>query len=186
MRGTKGIRVVCILAALALPITIAADAASAAPGTSMAAKKTCKKKHSAKKKCKKNRKSNATRSPVIRATLRWGNGGADNVDMDLFVFDAEGNIAGDGSDAIPLSSITSDVSGPAGFETFTDSLFSSQAARDLSFGVCYSAGLPARTDFNLTYVTADGVIHGDSQSPDTTTRFDYPGGAPIPAGFCSR
>jgi hypothetical protein len=106
--------------------------------------------------------------------------------MDLFVFDAEGNRAGDGSNTIPLSSITSDVSGPAGFETFTDSLFTPQAARDLSFGVCYSAGVPAHTDFTLTYVTADGVIHGDSQSPETTTRFVYPGGAPIPSGFCSR
>jgi hypothetical protein len=184
MRGNKGIRAACILAALALAVTIAD--AGAASGASVAAKKKCTRKHSSKKKCKKKRKLDATPSPVIRATLTWGNGGADNVDMDLFVFDAEGNSAGDGSDTIPLSSITPDVSGPAGFERFTDSLFSPQAARDLSFGVCYSAGLPAHTDFTLTYVTADGVVHGDSQSPETTTRFDYPGGAPIPRGFCSR
>jgi hypothetical protein len=78
------------------------------------------------------------------------------------------------------------VTGSAGFETFTDSLFTPQSACDLSFGVCYAAGAPVRTDFTLTYVTADGVVHGDSQSVGQTVRFDYPGGAAIPAGFCLR
>jgi hypothetical protein len=180
MRRNKGILAACIAAALALAIMIAGTA-TAAPGASVAAKKKCKKKHSAKKKCKKKRKSNAPRSPVIRATLTWSNGGADDVDMDLFVFDGNGGVAGEGSDTIPLSSIT-----PAGFETFTDGLFTPQSARDLSFGVCYSARTPVHTDFTLTYVTADGVIHGDSQSPGQSTRYDYPGGVAIPSGFCSR
>jgi hypothetical protein len=185
MRGNKGILAACIVAALAFAITIAGTA-TAAPGASVAAKKKCKRKHAAKKKCKKKRRSDATRSPVIRATLSWSNGGADDVDMDLFVFDGNGGMAGDGSNTIPLSSITPDFSGPAGSETFTDSLFTPQSARDLSFGVCYSAGAPVRTDFTLTYVTADGVVHGDSQSPGHTARFEYPGGAAIPSGFCMR
>ncbi len=185
MRAKKGIFVACIVAALAFAITIAGTA-TAAPGASKAAKR-CKKKHSTKKrkKCRK-RRADAMRSPVIRATLTWSNGGADDVDMDLFVFDGNGGMAGDGSNTIPLSSITPDFAGPSGSETFTDSLFTPQAARDLSFGVCYSAGAPVHTDFTLTYVTADGAIHGDSQSPGKTARFDYPGGVAIPSGFCSR
>jgi hypothetical protein len=186
MRRRKGILAVCTCAAFVLAIALAAEAATAAPEAAMAAKKKCKKRHAAKMKCKKKRKSNAMRSPVIRATLMWSNGGADDVDMDLFVFDGNGGIAGDGSDTIPLSSITSDASGPAGFETFTDGLFTPQAVRDLSFGVCYSARAPVHTDFSLTYVTADGAVHGDSQSPVKTARYDYPGGIPIPTGFCSR
>lgn len=120
MRRNKGILAACMVAALALAIAIAGTA-TAAPGASKAAKK-CKKRRSTKKKCKK-RKADARRSPVIRATLAWSDGGADDVDMDLFVFDADGNRAGNGSNTIPLSSITPDFSGPAGSETFTDSLF---------------------------------------------------------------
>jgi hypothetical protein len=185
MRGNKGILAACACAALVLAITIDSGAATAAPATSMAAKKKCKKRHSAKKrKCKRKRRSDATRSPVIRATLTWSNGGSDDVDMDLFVFDGNGNVAGNGSNGIPLTSITPDVTGPAGSETFTDSLFTPQAARDLSFGVCYSVGGSVHTPFTLTYVTADGVVHGDSQNPGGAFHFDYPGGASIPAGYC--
>jgi hypothetical protein len=180
MRGKKG-----TLAAFALAITTAAGAATAAPGASVAAKKKCKKRHSAKSKCKKKRrKSDVTRSPVIRATLMWSNGGADDADMDLFVFDGNGGVAGNGSNTIPLSSITPDFSGPAGSETFTDGLFTPQAARDLSFGVCYTVGGSVHTPFTITYVTADGVVHGDTQNPGSSFHYDYPGGAPIPSNYC--
>ncbi len=47
-------------------------------------------------------------------------------------------------------------------------------------------GGSVHTDFTLTYVTADLVVHGDSQSPGRTARFEYLGGVPIPAGFCTR
>jgi hypothetical protein len=39
-------------------------------------------------------------------------------------------------------------------------------------------------NFTITYVTADGAIHGDSQSPASSSHFDYPGGAPIPSNYC--
>jgi hypothetical protein len=182
MRRNWGILAACIVAALALAITIAGTA-TAAPGASKAAKK-CKKRHSTKKKKCNKRRADARPSPVIRATLTWSNGGADDVDMDLFVFDADGNRAGNGSNTIPLTSMTPDFSGPAGNETFTDSLFTPQAARDLSFGVCYTVGGSVHTPFTLTYVTADGVVHGDSQNPGSSFHYDYPGGAPIPAGYC--
>jgi len=172
----------CIVVALAVGITVAAGPASAAPGASKAAKR-CKAKHSARKRCKR-RKADAPRSPVIRATLTWSNGGADDVDVDLFAFDSNGGRAGNGSNTIPLSSISPDVSGPAGSETFTDGLFTPQAARDLSFGVCYTVGGSVHTPFTITYVTADGVVHGDSENPGSSFHYDYPGGAPIPSGYC--
>jgi hypothetical protein len=188
----KGLIGLLVLAIFATTITVSASALASAPdGTAVAAKKKCKKRHSAKwhsakKKCKrKKRATDAPRVPVVRATLTWSNGGADDVDMDLFVFDANGNIAGNGSNTIPLSSITGDVSGRAGSETFTDGLFTPQAARDLSFGVCYEVGGSVHTQFTLTYVTADGVIHGDSQNPGSSFHFDYPGGAPIPSNYCA-
>ena len=183
MRGKRGMLALAVVGALSLMLVTSAASASASPSAAASAKKKCRKGHH-KKKCKRKRKADAPRSPVIRATLTWSNGGADDVDMDLFVFDPIGGQAGNGSNTIPLSSLTPDVSGPAGSETFTDSLFTPQAARDLSFGVCYSVGGSVHTDFRITYVTADGVVHGDTQNPGSAFHYEYPGGAPIPSGYC--
>jgi hypothetical protein len=179
-RGLIGLMILAIFA-----LTIGTESATAsAPGGAVAAKKKCKKPHFAKKKCaRKKRKADAPNSPVIRATLSWGIGASD-ADVDLYAFDADGGQAGNGSNTIPLSSFSGDVSGSAGSETFTDALFTPQAARDLSFGVCYSAGGSVHPTFTITYLTADGVIHGDTQSPGSSSHFDYPGGAPIPSGYC--
>jgi hypothetical protein len=176
-----------ILAALvgALVLAVITAGASASPGATASAKKKCSKRHGAKRKCRKRkRRADANRSPVVRATLTWSNGGSDDVDMDLFVFDSNGGRAGDGSNTIPLTTLSADVTGPNGSETFTDSLFTAQAARDLSFGVCYRVGGSVHTQFTLTYVTADGVIHGDTQNPGSAFHYDYPGGPPIPDGYC--
>jgi hypothetical protein len=185
MRRTRGILAAAILGALAL--TVVTAGASASPGPAASAMKKCKHSHAAKKrKCRHKRKRRADdpQLPVIRATLTWFNGGSNDMDVDLFVFDAQGNRAGDGSNAVPLSSLSGDVTGEAGSETFTDGLFTRQAARDLSFGVCLGGPGADETDFTLTYVTADGVVHGDSRSPATSSHYDYPGGAPIPTGYC--
>jgi uncharacterized low-complexity protein len=184
MRGNRGILAAAIVGALALAVATTSASASTSTGTATSAKKKCRKAHSKKRKCKRKKKADVPRSPVIRATLTWGNGGADDVDMDLFVFDSSGNVAGNGSNTIPLTALSSDVSGPAGSETFTDSLFTPQAARDLSFGVCYSVGGSVHTNFTLTYVTADGVVHGDSQNPGSSFHYEYPGGASIPINYC--
>ncbi len=138
----RGLIGLMILAIFAMTISTASATASA-PGGPAAAQKKCKKRHSPKKKCakKKRRKADAPHSPVIRATLTWGIGTSD-ADVDLHVFDTNGNQAGNGSNTIPLSSLSGDVSGSAGSETFTDALFTPQAARDLSFGVCYLADGP--------------------------------------------
>jgi hypothetical protein len=183
----RGLIGLMILAIFAMTIGSTASATASAPGGAVAAKKKCKQRHSAKKKCakKKRRKADAPHLPVIRATLTWGIGASD-ADVDLHVFDTNGNQAGNGSNTIPLSSLSGDVPGSAGSETFTDALFIPQAARDLSFGVCYSAGHLAHPSFTITYLTADGVIHGDTQSLGSSAHYDYPGGAPIPSGYCAR
>jgi hypothetical protein len=190
MSQNKGMLGLAIVAALAMGVTTVAASASASSSGAVAAKKKCKKKkaHSAKKKkCKKKKKGGAT--TLVRATLTWSNGGASDVDMDLFVFDASGNRAGNGSDTIPQSTLSPDVTGPSGTETFTDLAFNQK--RPLSFGVCYTVGGSVHTDYTITYVTADGVSHtetraddGTPPSPGSSGHFDYPAGAPIPAGYC--
>jgi hypothetical protein len=172
------------VAALTITATVAAMA-SASDGTAVAAKKKCKKKHAAsakKKKCKKPK----AQPPVVRATLTWGptdeDPSADDADLDLFVFDANGNRAGNGSDTIPQSTLSPDITGRSGTETFTD--LASNQHRPLSFGVCYTVGGSVHTDFTITYMTADGVTHTDSQRPGSSFHYDYPGGAPIPSGYC--
>ena len=110
---------------------VAGPAASASGGHAVTAKKKkCKKKKkkssaetAKKKKCKKKKKKTETSAPVVRATLTWSNGGADDVDMDLFVFDTSGQTAGDVVNPIAQSTLSPDVTGPAGTETFTDLAF---------------------------------------------------------------
>ena len=177
-----------VIGALSIAVT-AGSAAGPSGGHAVAAKKKCKKKKSKssaesakKKKCKKKKKV----APVVRATLNWSNGGSDDVDMDLFVFDASGQRAGNGSDTIPSSTISPDLTGPAGSETFTDLAFNQR--RPLSFGVCYQVGGSVHTDYTITYVTADGVSHTDTRAGDnslgSSDHVDYPGGAPIPSDYC--
>jgi hypothetical protein len=190
MRGNKGLLALALLAAIALLVGVPAGAAAGGSGDSaVAAKKKCKKKkpHAAKKKkCKKKKKKVA---PVVRATLNWSNGGSNDVDMDLFAFDASGGQAGNGSDTIPSSTLSPDLTGPAGSETFTDLAFNKK--RPLSFGVCYRVGGSVHTDYTITFITADGVSHTETRADDGTppslgssAHVNYPGGAPIPDNYC--
>jgi hypothetical protein len=190
MRGSKGILSIAIVAALALTVAVAGTSASASGGTAVVAKKKCKKHKkqadSAKKKrCKK--RKNVPPVSVVRATLNWSNGGAEDVDMDLFVFDAQGRTAGNGTDAIPASDLSPDLTGPAGTETFTD--LNASQHRPLSFGVCYTVGGSVHTDYTITYVTADGVTHTDTKAGDdslgSSFHVDYPAdGVAVPSGYC--
>ncbi|HEY1236806.1 MAG TPA: hypothetical protein VGE91_00615, partial [Solirubrobacterales bacterium] len=168
MRGSKGILGLVMLLTIALVASVPAGSAAGTGGDNAAAakKKKCKKKkpHAAKKKKCKKKKKQQTVAPIVRATLNWSNGGADDVDMDLFVFDASGQRAGNGSDAIPSSTLSPDVTGPAGSETFTDLAFNLH--RPLSFGVCYQVGGSVHTDFTITYITADGVSHTETRADD--------------------
>jgi hypothetical protein len=178
------------IAALSIAVTVG-SAAGASGGHAVAAKKKkCKKKSKSsaesakKKKCKKKKKT----APVVRATLTWSNGGSNDVDMDLFVFGASGH-AGNGSDTISSSTLSPDVTGPAGSETFTDLAFNQK--RSLSFGVCYMVGGSVHTDYTITYVTADGVTHTETRADDGTppslgssAHVNYPGGISIPSDYC--
>ena len=188
MRGKKGILTMAIVAALAMALTTVGSTAGASDGNAVAAKKKCKKKKASsakkKKKCKKKKTTppGTTNTPLVRATLTWHDGGSSDVHMFLFVFDASGNRAGNGADTIPDSTLSPNVAGPAGTQTFTDQAFNLK--RPLSFGVCYDVGGSVHTPFTITYVTADGVTHTDSQDPGSTFHYEYPGGAPIPTNYC--
>jgi hypothetical protein len=198
MRRKKGLVLLALLALVAFTITATiGGSASASGGNAVAAKKKCKKKKknhaaSAKRKRCKPRK-NVPQKSVVRATLNWSNGGASDVDMDLFVFDTSGRQAGNGTDAIPASVLSPDITGPSGTETFTD--LNGNTPQTLSFGVCYMVGGSVHTDYTITYITADGVTHtetraGDGSTPGTKqslgseAHVNYPGGAPIPDNYC--
>src|SRR3954447_3571316 len=123
MRGTKGILGLAVIAALALAITTSGAAAGASGGNAVVAKKKCKKHKkqadsAKKKKCKK--KKTVGPVSIVRATLSWTPEDTDEFDFDLHVFDASGNRAGNGSDTIPSSTLSPDLLGPTGTETFTD------------------------------------------------------------------
>jgi hypothetical protein len=189
----NGFLMLALLAVVAMAITATVGGtASASRGTAVAAKKKCKKskKHADSAKKKKCKKKGVANTPLVRATLTWSNGGADDIDMDLFAFDASGHQAGNGSDAIPLSTMSPDLTGPAGTETFTDQAFNQK--RPLSFGVCYMVSGSVDVDFTITYVTADGQTHTDTHAgPDdphphlgSEAHLNYPGGAPIPDNYC--
>jgi hypothetical protein len=191
----RGVLIPALVAIAALSVAMAVGpAAGASGGHAVAAKKKCKKKKSKssaesakKKKCKKKKKQAAV-APVVRATLNWSNGGSNDVDMDLFVFGASGH-AGNGSDTISSSTLSPDVTGPSGSETFTDLAFNQK--RDLSFGVCYMVGGSVHTDYTITYVTADGVTHTETRADDgnppslgSSAHVNYPGGISIPDNYC--
>jgi hypothetical protein len=198
MRAKKGTLGLALIATLALTITATlGGAASADPVAQTAGLKKCLKKakriqdpvkrKKAKKKCRAKFGSPTTTgptpAPLVRATLTWSGGDASDADLDLFVFDVNGNRAGNGSDAIPSSSLSPDVTGTAGTETFTDLDFNLK--RGFSFGVCYTVGGSAHTPFTITYITADGATHTDSQNPGSSFHYDYPAdGVPIPSGYC--
>lgn len=188
MRGSKGILVLVLLLAIALVASVPAGSAAGTSGNNavVAKKKKCKKKkpHAAKKKeCKKKKKKKATPTSVVRATLTWTGAGSDDADLDLFVFDAQGARAGNGSDSIPASQLSPDVHGRSGSETFTD-LEPSQH-RGFSYGVCYQVGGSVHAPFTITFSIVNGQTHSLSRDPGSSFHYDFPAdGVPIPTAYC--
>ena len=193
-RGNRGLAGLGLLAILALAICLVAGSAGSATGDPIARTaglKKCLKKakkiqdpvkrKKAKKKCRKKFASVAP-APLVRATLTWSGGDAPDADLDLFVFDASGNQAGNGSDTIPSTTLSLDVRGVSGTETFTD--MAPKPLRAFSFGVCYKVGGSAHTPFTITYITTDGVTHTDSQNPGDSFHYNYPDGPTIPSNYC--
>jgi hypothetical protein len=186
MRQKKGLVILALLALAVFAITATVGgAASAASGNAVIAKKKCKKKNHAssakKKRCKK--RKNVPPVSVVRATLTWSDGQNPNGDVDLFVFDSSGRTAGNGTDAIPASDLSPDVTGAAGTETFTD--LNASQHRPFSYAVCYSNAGTAHVLYTITYVTSDGASHTDSRDLGSDFHVDYPAdGVAIPAGYC--
>ncbi len=200
-RGNRGIAVLALLATLGLAVGLLAGASASASGGGTATasslkkclkkakkKRTHHKRKKAKRRCHKKYKHHAAgTSSLVRATLTWDSNppSGGNIDLDLWVFDSNGNRARAAADTIPNSTFsTNDVDAP-GSETFTDLVYKKPGGRDFSFGVCYQDGGSQHVIYNLDYVTADGAHHSASEeygSDGASSSFD--GGAPIPANFC--
>lgn len=172
---------------------VGTQAGATAPAASAKKKRKCGKKKPKKAEASKKKKKkkcgkptggggDTPASPVVRATLTWTGGGSSSADLDLFVFDSAGLKAGNGVDTIPQSTLSPDISGTSGTETFTD--LNPQPLRAFSFAVCYIVGGSVHTPFKITYLTADGVTHTDSQDPGNTFHYEYPAGPVIPH-YCS-
>ena len=199
-RGNRGLAGLALLATLALATGVVAGSAASASGDPVARTaglKKCLKKakrisdpvkrKKAKKKC---RKKFAVISPIalVRATLTWdatNPGGGGSIDLDLWVFDTNGNKARAAADTIPNTSFTPNITSNPGTETFTDLSFKSGSARSFSYGVCYQDGVSQHTIYHLDYVTADGVHHSASEEYGSDGAFStFNGGAPIPSSVC--
>jgi hypothetical protein len=196
----KGIVALTLLLALALLGTTIGPAASADPVAQTAGLKKCLKKakriqdpvkrKKAKKRCKKKFGTLLAPNPVplVRATLTWDSDPAglpQPIDLDLWVFDTNGNKARAAANTIPSSTFSPNITRAPGTETFTDLIYKNPGGRDFSFGVCYQDGGSLHTNFQISYVTADGVTHtasGSYGADGASTTF--PGGAPIPTQFC--
>jgi hypothetical protein len=202
-RGNRGLAGLALLATLALVIGVAAGPASSDPVAQAAGLKKCLKKakkienptkrKKAKKKCKKKFAPVAPVAPLapvslVRATLTWDSeppGGGGNIDLDLWVFDSNGNNARAAANTIPNTTFSANDIDAPGTETFTDLVYTNPGGRNFSFGVCYQDGGSQHTIYNLDYVTADGVHHTASQEYGSDGAFStFNGGAPIPASFC--
>jgi hypothetical protein len=198
-RGNRGVATIALLTALALAVGALIGPTSGAAGDPLAqtaSLKKClkkakriddpKKRKKAKKRC---RRKYAVIAPIplVRATLTWDatNPGGGNIDLDLWVFDANGNKARAALDTIPNTSFTPNITSNPGTETFTDLAFKSRGARNFSYGVCYQDGGSQHALYNLDYVTADGVHHTASEEYGSDGAFTtFNGGAPIPTNFC--
>ena len=184
---------VALFAALALVVGLVAGSSASATGDgATAAKKKCKKK--GKKKCKKKgpgpivlpapppivkpQPQPAPGPPVTNIqhlTLDW-NGGADWVDLDLHVWDSDGNHAGTYPGAIPptvenqidSASHSGDNGGINGqYEGFDDS-FGDE--RLITIGVCYGNTMTAPTpeiEWTLTFTGVNGATDVRSGTFDT-------------------
>ena len=202
MRAKKGLVGLALLALVAFMITAMLGGAASAsdPVAHTAGLKKCLRKAKKiqdpvkRKKAKRRCRQKFGAVSVVRAKLVWSNGGASDVDMDLFVFDSSGHVAGKGTDAIPSSTLSPDVQGPSGTETFTD--LNGNSHRPFSFGVCYTVGGSVHTDYTITYVTSDGVTHSETRADDNSltggkdslgnsAHVNYPAdGVAIPSDYC--
>jgi hypothetical protein len=200
-KGNRRIAGLALLASLGLAIGVVEGPAASASGGGVATtsslkkclkkakkKRTHHKRKKAKRRChKKYKHHGAGTSSLVRATLTWDSNppSGGNIDLDLWVFDSNGNRARAAADTIPNSTFsTNDIDAP-GSETFTDLVYKKPGARDFSFGVCYQDGGSQHVIYNLDYVTADGAHHTASEEYGSDGAFStYDGGAPIPSNFC--
>jgi hypothetical protein len=169
---------------------VTANAGQASAGHAVAAKKKCKKKHksavSAKKKCKKKKVHTVVLpppGPVVRGTVSWPDG-----DLDLNVFDSNGNHAGYEAppggvfDHIPDSTHSGDVTS-GGSESFTDNIFvvGGPSNRKFAYAVCFYHDDTA----TFTGVTSTGASETLTRTYTSGTQWNLTetGGPSVPGSF---
>jgi len=198
MRGNRGVACLALLLVGALAIGLVASASALGGGTAGAPSlskclsaankiKNRTKRRRAKRRCRK-KFATPKATSLVRATLTWDSnppGSGTNIDLDLWVFDSNGNKARAAADTIPNTSFSANAVTAPGRETFTDLAYTNPGGRNFSFGVCYQDGGSQHTIYNLDYVTADGAHHTASREYGSDGAFDsFNGGAPIPSHFC--
>jgi hypothetical protein len=155
-------RIWLIAVVLALVPLLGGIEAMPAAGEATVAKK--------KKKCRlgfqKVKKKNKCRlvSPAgVRATLTWANGTGSPVDVDLLVWEPNGNQAGGGPNTIADSTMSLDSQG-AGPEIFSDNL--SPSIRDFTFAACMASNNGVTSTLaTLQYRLPTGVTQTVSTTP---------------------
>ncbi len=169
--------VALVIGATARPAVAASDSVATAAKAKKCGKKGKKSGSAKKKSCKKK----AQPKPLVRATLTWDT----NTDFDLWVFDKEGNRARAETNTILNTTFSANDTDGLGPETFTDRVFR-KPGRAFSYGVCFQDGGSNPTTFTLTYVTADGVKHTESETLGSDGAYrTYDGGVPVPTTqFC--
>ena len=160
--GRRPVSALALLAMLALAVGLLAgpQAGASGSGDATAAKKKCKKKGK-KKKCKKKRAvapvvpvaapvvpaKPAPPAKIVRATLTWTDDGDGGPDLDLYAFDASGNV----DLAIPNSAFSGDIGEAPGGENFL-----APAGGEYSYGVCAYSEVFNSTDATVTVVHGNG------------------------------
>jgi hypothetical protein len=156
----RRIWLIAVVVAL-LPVLGGVEAVPAVGDATVAAKK--KKCRLGYVKVKKKNKCKLVAPAGVRATLTWTNATGAPVDVDLFVFEPNGNQAGGGPNTIANSTMSPDSQG-AGPEIFSDSL--TPSIRDFTFAACMASnnGITS-TIATLVYRLPTGVTQTISSVP---------------------
>ena len=190
--------VAALIAVLGVAVVAGSTVASASgPGHAVAAKKKCKKKKRSassakKKKCKVKHVVLPAPGPLVRASLTWGSGPGDEVD--LHAYDASGAHAGwnpllnGGSggveNLIPNATHNGDVGPSGGTESFTDNIFQMGGLSNREFGyiACLYNGPGSMSPYTATFtgVTKSGQSSTLTLNGPAFIQLTTPGGPTPP------
>jgi hypothetical protein len=153
-------RLVALLVVASLSIAVVEAVPAAGEATIAKKKKKCRLGF---QKVKKKNKCRLVSPAGVRATLTWTNGTLSPVDVDLLVWEPNGNQAGGGPNTIADSTVSVDSQG-AGPEIFSDNL--SPSIRDFTFAACMASNNGVTSTIaTLQYRLPTGVTQTVSSFP---------------------